>query len=59
MKEFDFIVHGFVDVILIRCMIGQFCHTLHGKVYVLGEVLARSNGGIGLYCKNDVSELCR
>ncbi len=30
-KEFDFVVHGFVDVVLIRCMMGQFCRTFHCK----------------------------
>ncbi len=23
-KEFDFVVYGFVDVVVIRCMMGQF-----------------------------------
>jgi hypothetical protein len=58
-KEFNFVTHGFVDVVMIRCMMGQFCHTFHGKGCVPGKVLARSNKGIGLYYKNDVSQLCR
>ena len=46
MKEFNFVVHGFVDVVLIRCMISQFCLTFHCKGCMPGEVLARSNKGI-------------
>ncbi len=52
-------MHCFVDVVLIRCMIVQFYCTLHGEGGVLGEVLTRSNKDIGLYCKNNVTELCR
>jgi hypothetical protein len=52
-------MHGFVDVVLIRCIMGQFCRTLHGKGCVPGKVLTRSNEGIGLYCQINVSELCR
>ncbi len=52
-------MHGFVDVVLIRCMMGQFCRMLHGKGGVLGEVLTRRNKSTGAYCKNDVAELCR
>ncbi len=52
-------MHGFVDVVLIRCMMGQFCGTLHGKGGVPGEVLKRSNKSTGAYCKNNVSEICR
>ena len=58
-KEFDFVTHGSVDVVLIGCMMGQPFRTLHGKGCVLGKVLIRSNKGIGLYCQNDVLELCR
>ncbi len=58
-KEFDFVAHGFVDVVLIRCMMGQFCRMFHCEGYMPGKILARSNRGIGLYCKNNVSELCR
>jgi hypothetical protein len=46
-KEFDFVAHGFVDVVLIRCMMGQFCRTFHCEGCMPGEVLARSNEGIG------------
>ncbi len=58
-KEFDFVMHGSVDDVLIRCMMGQFCHMLHGKECVLRKVLTRKSKGIGLYCQNDVSELWR
>ncbi len=58
-KEFDFVAHGLVDVVLIRCMMGQFCRTFHCEGCMLGKVLAKSNKGIGSYFKNDVSELCR
>ncbi len=57
-KEFNFVMHGFVDVLMIRCMMGQFCRTLHGKGCVPSKVLARINEGINSYCQNDVSELC-
>ncbi len=30
-KEFNFVAHGFVEVVDIRCMMGQFCRTFHGK----------------------------
>ena len=49
-KEFDFLTHGSVDVVLIRCMMGQFCHMLHGKGCVPSKVLTRSSKGIGSYC---------
>jgi hypothetical protein len=52
-------MHGFVEIVLIRYMMGQFCQMLHGNGCVPGEVLIRSNKGIGLYCQNNVSELCR
>jgi hypothetical protein len=58
-KEFDFIMHGFVHSVLIRCMMGQFCHMLHGEGCVPSEVLTRSSKGIGSYCQNNVLELCR
>jgi hypothetical protein len=58
-KEFDFVTHGSVDVVLIRCMIGQFCRMLHGKGCVPSEVLTRSSKGIGSYCQKNVLELCR
>jgi hypothetical protein len=58
-KEFDFLTHGSVDVVLIRCMMGQFCCMLHGKGCVPSEVLTMSSKGIGLDCQNNVSELCR
>ena len=50
-----FVMHGSIDVVLIRYMVGQFCHMLHGQRYVL----TMSSKGIGLYCQNNVSELCR
>ncbi len=50
LTEFDFIMHGFVDVVLIRCVMGQFCRMLHGKGCVPGKILTRSNKGIGWYC---------
>ncbi len=56
MKEFDFVMHGSVDVVLIGCMMGQFCRTLHGKGFVPGKVLTRSDEGISLYCQNNVSD---
>ncbi len=58
-KKNDFVMPGSVDVVLIGCMMGQFCHTLHGKGCVPGKVLTRNNKGIGLYCQNNVLELCR
>ncbi len=58
-KEFNFVAHGFVDVVLIRCMMDQFCLMFHCKGCMPGKFLARSNEGIGLYCKKNVSELCR
>jgi hypothetical protein len=32
-------------------MMGQFCRTFHCKGCMLGKVLARSNKGIGSYCR--------
>ncbi len=58
-KEFDFVTHGSVDVVLIRCMMGQFFCMLHCKGCVPSKVLTRSSKGIGSYCQNDVPELCR
>ncbi len=52
-------MYGFVDIVLIRCMKGQFCRMLHGKGGVLGKVLTRSNKSTGAYFKNNVAELCR
>jgi hypothetical protein len=40
-------------------MMGQFCRMFHCEGCMPGEVLARSNKGIGSYCKNNVSELFR
>ncbi len=54
-KEFDFITHGSVDVVMIRCMMGQFCRMLHGEGCVPSKVLTRSSEGIVLYCQNNVS----
>ncbi len=48
-KEFDFVMHGSVDIVLIGCMMGQFCRTLHGEGCVPGKVLTWSNKGIDLY----------
>jgi hypothetical protein len=58
-KEFNFVMHGSVDVVLMRCMMGQFCHMLRGEGCVPSKVLTRSSKGISLYCQSDVSELCR
>jgi hypothetical protein len=58
-KEIIFVMHGFVDVVLIRCMMGQFCRMLYGEGGVPDKVLTRSNEGIGLYFQNNVTELCR
>jgi hypothetical protein len=51
-KKIHFVMHGYVDIVLIRCMMGQFCRMLHGKGGVPGKVLTRSNKSIALYCKN-------
>ena len=58
-KEYNFIKHGFVDVVMIRCMMGQFCRMLHGKGGVPGKVLTRSNESTSAYCMNNVAELFR
>jgi hypothetical protein len=57
-KEFDFLMHGSIDVVLIRCTMGQLCCMLHGKGCVPSKVLTRSSKVIDLYCQNNVSELC-
>jgi hypothetical protein len=40
METFE-VTHGFVDVVLIRCMMSQFCCRLHGKGCVPGKVLTK------------------
>jgi hypothetical protein len=59
MKEFDIGMHCFVDIVLVGCMMCNFCHALHSKGGVPSEVLTRSNKSTSACCKNNVAELFR